>query len=220
MSLLKSELKQLVTTEIGVRVEDALELAKRDLTALEARKAAFQEGSNAVEALMAAVDRDVDEAKFDPPTSLIVKRYLERSVNALRNMSLHSQNQMIAQAGKVQGLQQTVSLLQAIIDDEKKKAEQMRAAVAAQVTSSPALAQSSVDVRPPPSIKEQRLAEEGAERAASEQKAQEAPEAPKVAEQAAAPVAVEQVAEQAESAQAAQITHWKQRGKKSRASNT
>jgi hypothetical protein len=82
---------------------------------------------------------------------------------------------MLAQSGKVQGLQQTVNLLKAIIDDEKKKADHMRVAMASQVSTGPVLAQSSVEVRPPLSIKEQRLAEEEAEKAAEATGAESGP---------------------------------------------
>lgn len=168
MNLLKSELKQMVTSEVGARVEDALEVAQRELFTLEAKKVAFHEGARAVEALMASVDKDIDEGKMDLPVAEIVKRYLSRSVNALQNMSQQAANFTVAQSGKVQGLQQTVSLLKAIVDDERKKLEQMRAAMVAEVSSP------SDGARPPPTIKQQRLAEE-AEALKAAEAAQEQP---------------------------------------------
>lgn len=167
MSLLKSELKQQVTTEVGVRVEDALDSAKNELIVLEARKVAFHEGARTIEALMAHVDKDLEEEKFDPPTALLIKRYIERGVHALQNMSQLAQNFMVAQSGRVQGLKQTVDLLKAIVDDEAKKIEQVKAAMAAQTSSGPVGLRPD-GVRPALSIKEQRLAEEAAEAPVSE----------------------------------------------------
>jgi len=223
MSLLKSEIKYAVTTEVGNRVDDALEAAKRDLSVLEGRKAAFHDGARAVEALMAIVDKDVEEGKFDLVTAEIVKRYVGRCMNALQNMAMQGQNFLLAQAGKIQGMEHSVALLKSIVDDEKRKMDALRAAITAGTVGEDgeALAGTSSRERPQGShpamsLKEQRLAEEESEKAAAEQAAQEAA---KVAEQAAAQVAA-QAAAQAEAAQAAQLTHWKQRGKKSRASNT
>lgn len=145
----------MVTSEVGARVEDALEAAQREFHNLESRKVAFHEGARAVEALMASVDKDIDEGKMELPVAEAVKRYLTRGVNALQNMSQQAQNFTIAQAGKVQGLQQTVSLLKAIVDDEGKKIDQIRTKMTADEASNP-----SDGLRPPPTIKQQRLAEE------------------------------------------------------------
>lgn len=170
MSLLKSELKQSVTAEVGSRVEDAVEAAQRDLTMLEGRKAAFHDAARAVELLMGAVDKDVEEGKFDLPTAELVKRYVGRACNALQNMAMQSQNFILAQGGKIQGMSQAVTLLKAIVDDERKKMEALKASIAAGMMNAEGESVSNLPSRERPagahpamSLKEQRLAEEASE---------------------------------------------------------
>ena len=175
MSVLKSELKQLVTHEIGVRVEDALEASKKELAVLEGRQAAFFDGSKAVEALLKAVDADLNEGKYETDVAEHIKRYLVRGVNALQNLSTQAMQHRLAQTGKVQGFDHTVRLLQNIIDEEKKKAAV--AAAAAPVAASSGEGQGSDRPAAVPllSIKAQRLAEEEALKAAEAPKPPEEP---------------------------------------------
>jgi hypothetical protein len=159
VSTLKSELKQLVTHEIGVRVEDSLESAKRDLHALEGRVTAFTDGAKTVEAMLAHVDKDIEEGKMDLPTAEHAKRYLVRSVNALTNLAQQAVNYRIAQAGKVAGIEGTMVMLKNMIDSEKTKVEALLAAASAPPVENPR--DRPVGVAPV-SIKAQRLAEEAA----------------------------------------------------------
>jgi hypothetical protein len=128
MSVLKSEIKQLVTHEVGVRVEDALEASKKELSVLEGRQTAFADGAKALEALLVAVDKDIEEAKYDAAVGAHVKRYVLRSVHALNNLSANAANLRIAQTGKVQAFGHTISLLQNMIEAEKSKAAAVIAA--------------------------------------------------------------------------------------------
>jgi hypothetical protein len=185
MSLLKSELKQLFTHEVGVRIDDALEAAKRDLNVLDGRQQAFLDGAKAVEALQTYVNKDVDEDKFDLKTAEHVKRYVTRAVTALQNLSQQAVGAKLTAQGKVLGFEHTITLLKGIMDAERAKAEAIRAAAAtgaAVVEDDSAAATSAggegrpVGVRPL-SIKEQRLAEEAAEEAAAQEPPQEQPSA-------------------------------------------
>jgi len=157
MSVLKSELKQLVTHEVGVRVEDALEGAKKDLSVMEGRQAGLSDGAKIVEALLEFVNKDTDEGKLDLPTAGTVKQFLMRGVHGLNNAAQNASNLRIAQTGKVQALTQTVAMLQEMIDKEKAKAAAIVAAEAAPPSEN---ARDRVMGVAPVSIKELRLAEE------------------------------------------------------------
>jgi len=159
MSVLKSELKQLVITEVGVRVEDALEAAKADVRLLEGRQSAFTDGAKAAEALLTIVDQDLAADLFDIPTAAHIKKYVGRCVFALQNLTQQAANQRIAQTGKVQGLQHTVDLLKNIIDAEKAKVE---AITVSESSPPPETPKERVEGTRPLSLKEQRLAEEAA----------------------------------------------------------
>jgi len=164
MSLLKAELKQLVTTEVGIRVEDALEAAKHGLAVYEGRQIAMMDASKAVDALAGVVDSDITADKFDLETGAHIKRYLTRASSALQNLSQQAANLRIAQAGKIQGFEHTVTLLKNMIDAEKETVANLKAAEAAPPPENPA---SRTVGTHPLSIKELRLAEEAAETVAA-----------------------------------------------------
>lgn len=171
MSMLKAELKQLITNEIGVRIEDSLEAAKRDLAVTEGRQGGFLDGMKVPEALLIAVDKDVEEGKFDLPTAELVKRYLIRASSGLQNLSQQTQNFVFAQKGKVQGLEQTVKLLKNMADQEREKVEALKTAEILPPAENPR--ERPLGARPV-SIKELRLAEEE-KQAEAVQEAEEAP---------------------------------------------
>jgi hypothetical protein len=171
MSVLKSELKQLVTHEIGVRVEDAMEGAKKELAILEGRQAAFLDGSKAVEALLKSVDVDLNEGKYEVAVAEHVKRYLVRGVNALQNLSTQAMQHRLAQTGKVQAFDHTVRLLQNLVEEEKRK---IAAASPPAVVPPPVDGEARPATIPLVSIKAQRLAEEVAQKASETAQAVEA----------------------------------------------
>jgi hypothetical protein len=190
MSLLAQEVQFAVTSKVGGRVEDALEAAKAELSSLEGRQAAFLDGAKAVDALSASVDKDVEEGKYDLEVSAHIKRYLGRGSNALQNLAAHAVNARIQQQGRIQGLNHTFELLKGMADAAKAQAQAIRAAEAAPPPENPR--ERIEGVRPPMSIKEQRLAEEAAEQAAAaeasgSEAAPEAPEAEAEAEAEAPP---------------------------------
>lgn len=126
MSVLKAEMKQLVTHELGVRIDDALEASKRELDVLDGKHAAYNDGAKAVEALQALVDKDVDGELYDLAAATVVKKYLTRAVTALQNLGQQASLLKVAQTGKVQGFEHTIALLKGIYDAEKVKAETLR----------------------------------------------------------------------------------------------
>lgn len=154
MSVLKSEMKQAITHDIGVRVEDAMEVAKRELAVLEGRQAAFADGAKAVEALLGHVDKDVEAGTYDLLVADHVKRYIQRGAQALINLAQQAANYRIAQTGVVRGFDTTVKLLKGIIEEEERKKQ---AALTAEADSK---AQRPVGEHPGLSVKERRLAEE------------------------------------------------------------
>ena len=119
-SILKTELKQLVTHEIGVRVEDSFEEAKRGLAIFEGRQIAMLDGAKAVEQLLSLVDADVTEGKMDLPMAEIVKRYVSRAANALHTLAQQAANLRMAQTGKVTGIEQTMNLLKKMVEAEEE----------------------------------------------------------------------------------------------------
>jgi len=166
MSVLKSELKQLVTHEIGVRVEDAHEAAKRELAVLEGRQAAFADGAKAMEALVGFMNKEVEEGKLELPLADAARRWVTRGGHALLNLSKQAEIHRSEQTGKVRGLEQTVALLKNMLDAEKAKSDALKQTsvgsleVSEEDKSRPV--SRPVGEHPKPTIKAQRLAEEAA----------------------------------------------------------
>ena len=157
MSILKSELKQQVTHEIGVGVEDSLEAARRDVHILDGRAGGLGEAAKMVEAIMGLVDKDVEAAKFDLTTAQLIKQYLSRAALQLQQASVLASNNKFGAMGRTQGLEQMVKMLSGIIESEKLKVARLQELEAAQ--------KAAAEAGVPPeaqrfaSIKEQRLAE-------------------------------------------------------------
>lgn len=174
MSALKAELKMLVTHEVGVRVDDSLEVAKKDLAMLEGRQVSLGDAAKTIETLLEHVDKDLEEEKLPEEAAQHVKRYIVRGVNALQNLAQQATNNRIAQTGRVQALEQTVTMLKNMVDAERSKAEAIKLAESTESAGTTPVPVNGhareTGVRPAMSIKEQRLAEEGAS---------EKPEAPK-----------------------------------------
>jgi len=211
MSVLKSELKQLVTQEVGVRVEDALEGAKNDLFVLEGRQAGFFEGAKVAEALLGFVDKDLNEGVLELAVAAEVKKYVLRCVHALNNAGQNASNLRIEQNGKVKALTQTVSMLSEMIEKEKSKAAAILAAEAVAPTDN---ARDRVSGTAPVSIKELRLAEDASGEPAEPPVTPE----PVPASEPAAPPAPEPV-----TTPVVQVTRYVLKGRggrKSRASNS
>lgn len=187
MNVLKAELKQMVTHEIGVRVDDALEAARKELAALEGRQTAFLDGAKTVESLLKAVDADCESEKYGLEVGAEIKRYLSRASQALQNLSVQTNNQRIAQTGKVQGFEHTIKLLQNLIEQEKAKVEQAKTKAAEQ-----GVAVEEVPRRM--SLKERRLAEEQSGEQSGEQLGEQA--ASPAADSAPAETSVEPQAEE------------------------
>jgi hypothetical protein len=159
MSLLKTVLKQEITFDIGVRVDDAKSAAERELQQMEGRHAAFLDGAKAIEALHAFVDKDVEEEQYDLKTAEVAKRFITRACNAMQNLATQATHLKLAQAGKLAGFDHTIKLLKGMLDAEKAKIQAMQDAD----PNAPVTPRDRPTGQRPNSLKEQRLAEEMAE---------------------------------------------------------
>lgn len=195
MSFLTPELKQQVVHEVGVRVEDAMEAAKGEVHLIEGRQTAFLEAAQLSEMLSASLNKDVDAGTLTMDEAKKLMPYLTKLAQQFRQLTVQMANQRNLAAGKVQGLEQTVKLLNNMVEIEKAKQARM--------------------VQPPPEsaggnpahrfvgMKERRMAEEAGTQ----------PEAPSVQ---ADPPAVESPAESADASAEIVAEAPKRRGRKPR----
>jgi hypothetical protein len=172
MSIEKAQVKVGTAHEIGCRLDDALEAATKDLYRLEGAAQAFRQAAQSVEGLAKHVDREMDEGKFDLETAKLIKKYVERAHQMMTNLTMQADNNRMAQTGKVSGAEAAVQLVKKFRDDEERKAEALRVALAARAAEAEAPVADEgprpVGLRPGASIKERRLAEELAAQAPPE----------------------------------------------------
>ena len=157
MSVEKSELRAAGMHEIGMRMDDLLAAAEQEVLRCEGASVALLQANKAIGDLNAHVDLDVTEGKYDLEAAKLVKLYLSRAAQAVQNLGMLANNQRIASAGQVQAFKISVQVTKKMHDSEISKLESVAAA-----ESEPArdIRSRQAGMRPAPTIKEQRLAEE------------------------------------------------------------
>lgn len=119
MSKLKSEVKAATLHEVGMKLDDVLEAAERELHTLEGGKQALHMGQKKVEQHLANVDRDVQEGKLDLEQATLIKRWVTQCVHILENLALQAEVQMYQAQGKVVGAKHVVAVAKSLYDREK-----------------------------------------------------------------------------------------------------
>jgi hypothetical protein len=172
VNVLKSEIKQAAAHEIGVRVEDALEAARKEVASMEGRQSAFLDAASLVDDTIKAVQRDIDAGTVALDAGTLLVGRLKRLAEAVRHQSVKATTLRNMAAGKVQGLENTVKLISNIVESEKARLEAAKRQAAdtvspgavspgdGQTAGAPAQAQAQAQVHRFVSIKEQRLAEQ------------------------------------------------------------
>ena len=121
MSVEKSEVRLSITHELGCKMDDMLDGAKREATRQEGAIASSREAQGAVEALMLHVDKDVTEGKYDPEQSKLIKTWLQRAVQVVTNLGQQAANKRLAALGATQMAENMVKVIKTIHDDDQRK---------------------------------------------------------------------------------------------------
>jgi hypothetical protein len=176
MNVSKSQMKIAVINDLGSQFDDMLESAKgQQQQCLGAKAAAAQIASN-IKKLISVIQQDFEKgdiskvmADGDLAVLGMIKTYVGRTISACEATSDHFRQQAQVVAGKVEAFDQSVKLMKKLLDREQLKVEQVLEAIEsgdAEIDGSDiVMTQSGVKrpagVRPGPTIKQQRLAEEG-----------------------------------------------------------
>lgn len=159
MSVEKAEVRAGAMHEVGVRMDDLLEAVKADVHRFDGAASGLLQCVKAIEGLLAHVDKDVDEGKYDLEVAKVAKQYIARAVQVAQNLGQQSSNQKILSIGKVQMGEAAVATVKKMHQVETGRAETL-----ARVEQTPEddvdLRSRTAGARPPMTIKEQRLAEE------------------------------------------------------------
>lgn len=119
MSKMKSEVKVATLHEMGVKLDDILEAAEREMHQLEGGKQALVGAKKRVEQHLANVDRDVQEGKLDLEQATLVKRWVSQCVHIVENLAVQAEVQAYQAQGKVLNAKQVVAVAKAMFDREK-----------------------------------------------------------------------------------------------------
>lgn len=158
MSALVSEIREQVTNEIGNKVEDALEVARREVYAFEGRQIAFLESSKLVDSITSFMNKDVADGKLTLEIAKEVSVYLNKIAHGLQQSSAQAVAQRTMAMGKVQGMEHAVKMLAGIA--ELEKAKRVRIEALNKAAENPGQEEVDPHAHRFLSIKEQRLAEE------------------------------------------------------------
>jgi hypothetical protein len=168
----KAEIKIFTAHELGCRLDDLLESNTKDMYRLEGGVVALRQAITALEGLLAVVDKEMDADKFDLEQAKEIKRYVQRAVQVVTNMTLNTDNNRIAYGGRIAALTSAVEIAKKYQAEESKKVASLQEAVAQNRVIKDGDSHEMTDsdsgrpvaVRPGLSLKEQRLAEEAAEK--------------------------------------------------------
>lgn len=171
MNVNKAEIKIFTAHELGCRLDDLLESNTKDMYRLEGGVVALRQAVTALEGLLVVVDKEMDADKFDLEQAKEIKRYVQRSIQAVTNMVLNTDNNRIAYGGRIAALTSAVEIAKKYQAEESKKVASLQEAVAQNRVIKDGDSHEMTDsdsgrpvaVRPGLSLKEQRLAEEAAE---------------------------------------------------------
>jgi polyhydroxyalkanoate synthesis regulator phasin len=126
MSIEKAEVKLAAAHELGCRLDDVLEGARKDSLRQEGARAAFQVAARSVQDLVPVVDQDLDSGELSLEDATKVKRYLIRAVTILDNLQKQANNQQLLVSGKIQGLEAGVQVAQKFHTDESVRLQALR----------------------------------------------------------------------------------------------
>lgn len=170
MNLDKSDLKILTAHELGCRLDDYLDANTKDMYRLEGGVTALRAASLSLDGLMKVVDKEMDEGKFDLEQAAHIKKFVQRAAQMVLNLALQHENNRIAQTGRVAALDGAVSIARKFKEEESKKVEALRLALAqnkitadGEVVEGEELEGARIPgLRPGMTVKERRLAEDAA----------------------------------------------------------
>lgn len=131
----KAEIKIITANNIGADIEDMLEQARKSEHMHEGGKLALADAVKKVNALTELFVRSVNEGELDlsklAPEEIegLVKRWINRCVGLLENLTLMSQNAQLSAAGMVAAYKNAMKAPMKIMEAERKKMEAIKEAI-------------------------------------------------------------------------------------------
>jgi len=157
-SLAKAEVRIHTANEIGVRMDDALEAAKGDVSRADGSGAAAVKIADGIDGVIAAVQKEIDGGTLDLEQGKLVTSWLMKAKGVASSFVAGSHQAKAMAQGRVMGFEAAVASVSKFKTDEENKVRSILAAAAAEDVAPE-------DVGPKPTIKQQYAAEDAAEAA-------------------------------------------------------
>jgi len=123
MNFDKAQIKLLISHEIGMRMDDYLEAAKKECDGFSGAKQALQEAIKRLDQHLIKIDLDVKENRLMFEYADIVKKYVDQCGGIVRNLLIGVEVQFFQAQGKIIAFEQSVKSVKQIYDAEKIKIE-------------------------------------------------------------------------------------------------
>jgi len=121
MGIEKSEIKLGTLQELGVKFDDVRDSLLREIAQKEGAVYGLVEGAKAIESMKLHVNMDIDAGTYDLETAKSIKLYLDRSIDALHNLSRRIENDRILSSGKVVAMDAVIKITKKECDLEREK---------------------------------------------------------------------------------------------------
>jgi len=137
--------------EIGVRLDDALEASKVEVTRYEGAQVAYLTASRAVQALLASIAKEVEDKRTDAVSAKLATDWVSRAAQVCENLSKQAANSVLMAKGAELQTTRLVGMVKSLHDLEiaRRAREEAPAEVVPEERPHPR----------PRSIKEERIAE-------------------------------------------------------------
>jgi hypothetical protein len=117
----KSEIKMAVAHELGNGFDDALEAANRDCYRWDGAKTSLKKAVTAIEGLVEHAKRDLDAETLTDEQYVLVRKWLQRSAEVIRNLNAQAEIKEQRAHGRVEAFKTVVKITKKVYDDESNK---------------------------------------------------------------------------------------------------
>ena len=114
--LTKQEVKRLTVVEVASGFDKMADTFLKEKLRLEGERQGYTKAGVAVESLLAHVDKDRDDGVISQHDAQLLKRWLSRGVELLRNLGLNATSQVIRTEGKQEGVEHALAAARRLVE--------------------------------------------------------------------------------------------------------
>jgi hypothetical protein len=121
MSVEKVVVRSHVLNELGAKADDFLEKYRAELLKYEGAVTGVSQAQQAVESVLALIDKEIDERRMDLTLGRTVKDWVLKSSQAVAHVKTTATQLLYTSKGKIEAAQQQVAFIKQVYDIEKAK---------------------------------------------------------------------------------------------------